>query len=366
MEILADTILNTFSFTLWGNSLGEYAICLAAILIGILIIKLFKRFIFQKLKHLSQNTSTTWDDILIEALEANAIPSLYLLVFYLGLHDLSMSSALRTTFWNITLVIITILSVRITLSIVSHGIKSKWITRGGEKDSEGEKSLNGIINIAKIIIWILGCILLLDNLGIKVSGFVAGLGITGIAVALAAQTILGDLFSYFVIFFDQPFEVGHAIKVDQLAGEVEHIGLKTTRLRGMDGEEIVVSNKFLTDSRVQNFKRMEKRRISFSFEVEHDTPPNLLKTIPETLKSLFQNIPDAILERSHLKDFTSTGIRFETIYFLNTPNYGRYMDIQQEINLGLHHAFFQSGIHFASIYLHSNSPNTTAPNPPVT
>ncbi len=366
MESLADTILDYFSFTLWGNSLGEYGICLAAILIGILIIKVFKRFILKKLRHLSQVTSTTWDDILIEAIETNAIPGLYLLVFYLGLHDLSMTMALRNTFWNITLAFITILSVRITLSILSHGIKSKWMNRGGEKDSDGEKSLNGIINIAKIIIWILACILLLDNLGIKVSGFVAGLGITGIAVALAAQTILGDLFSYFVIFFDQPFEVGHAIKVDQLAGEVEHIGLKTTRLRGMDGEEIIVSNKFLTDSRVQNFKRMEKRRISFSFEVEHDTPPDLLKSIPETVKSLFLNISDASLERSHLKDFTSTGIRFETIYFLNTPNYGRYMDIQQEINFGMHQAFFQSGIHFASIFLHSNYPNKISPNQPMT
>jgi small-conductance mechanosensitive channel len=346
IEKLADTISAAMQFHLLGNSLRDYAGCLVAILIGFLFIKVFKRFIIRRLRKWSAQTSSTWDDLLIATLEANAVPALYLMILYLGLRDLEMKANYRSALGTLTTIAITILAIRVVLAVVSHGIKSYWV-RHGKGSATAEKNLNGILVLAKILVWILGFILLLDNLGIKVSAFVAGLGITGIAVALAAQTILGDLFSYFVIFFDQPFEVGHTIKVDGFIGEVEYIGLKTTRLRSVDGEQIIVANKFLTDSRVQNFKRMHRRRAKFTFEVNYGTPTESLRGIPITVKTLLTRFPEVTFDRSNFKEFSPAGLHFETIYYIETPDYGRYMEIQQEVNLGLHEEFTKSGIEFA-------------------
>lgn len=346
IDTLADATSSFLDFPLLGNPVREYAECALAVLVGILIVKVFQRFIIRRLRKWSESTSATWDDLLIARLESDIVPALYVLIFYLGFRDLQMKDYLRTGLRTAATVAIAVLAIRIALAAVNHGLKSYWL-RHGQKNSTAEKNLNGIITMAKIVVWILGFILLLDNLGIKVSAFVAGLGITGIAVALAAQTILGDLFSYFVIFFDQPFEVGHAIKVDNFSGEVEHIGLKTTRLRSIDGEQIIVSNKFLTDSRVQNFRRMNRRRATFDFELDYANPTASLRAVPDRIKALLKRYPEVTVDRSHFKDFTAAGLRFETVYFVETPDYGRYMDIQQEVNLGLHEEFAKSGIAFA-------------------
>ncbi len=343
---LAETLTRFLDFRLLGNPVRGYVECALAIFVGVLIVKVFERFFIRRLRKWTASTTSSWDDLLIARLESDAVPALYVLILYLGLRDLEMKDFLRTGFRAAATIAITVLAIRVAIAVLNHGIKSYWL-RHGQSNTTAEKNLNGILTVAKIVVWILGVILLLDNLGIKVSAFVAGLGITGIAVALAAQTILGDLFSYFVIFFDQPFEVGHAIKVDNFSGEVEHIGLKTTRLRSIEGEQIIVSNKFLTDSRVQNFRRMHRRRATFAFELDYATPSAALRAIPEKIKSLLARFPEVTFDRSHFKEFTAIGLRFETVYFVETPNYGRYMDIQQEVNLGLHEDFAKSGIAFA-------------------
>src|SRR3546814_878321 len=139
----------------------------------------------------------------------------------------------------------------------------------------------GIMFILNVVIWIFGLVLLLSNLGYDVTAIVAGMGIGGIAIALAAQTILGDLFSYFVIFFDRPFEIGDFIVVDDKSGTVEYVGIKTTRLKSLGGEQLVFSNTDLTNSRLHNYKRMERRRIVFKLGVVYETPEKKLKLIPE-------------------------------------------------------------------------------------
>lgn len=346
MEELIEKILSTFDCELFGNSIRDYTESFVAILIGILIVKIFQRFVIRRVHFWAKKTSNTWDDLLLTTLEHNAVPALMVFIFYLGLRDLEMRHSLRIAVQALSTIAITVFSIRVALAILTHALKLRWLKHGTDVKI-AEKNLNGILTLIQIVVWILGSVILLDNLGVKVSAFVAGLGITGIAVALAAQTILGDLFGYFVIFFDQPFEVGHVIKVDSFTGEVEHIGLKTTRLRSMDGEQIVISNKFLTDSRVQNFRRMHRRRAQFQFEVSYTTPTELLKAIPERIKTLLENFSEVTFDRSHFKDFTTSGLRFETNYFIETPNYGRYMDIQQSVNLALHQDFTEKGIEFS-------------------
>jgi small-conductance mechanosensitive channel len=265
----------------------------------------------------------------------------------MGLRDLYMKEMLHQALRVGAALAITFLCLRVALALTNQGIRAYFLRHGGERTQAKEKGLQGIITLAKFVLLVLAAILVLDNLGFKISAFMAGLGVTGIAVALAAQTILGDLFGYFVIFFDEPFEVGHAIKVDGFTGEVEHIGLKTTRLRGAEGEQIVFSNKFLTDSRVQNFKRMIRRRVNFSFELDRTTPADTLCGIPDRIKGLLAEHADVTFERAHFVSFGETGPRFEVSYVVETPDFARHMEIRQDLNLSLYTFFQNAGVNLA-------------------
>jgi small-conductance mechanosensitive channel len=210
-----------------------------------------------------------------------------------------------------------------------------------------EKELRGITVLISLVIWTLGIVFLLDNLGFKISAVITGLGIGGIAVALAAQAILGDLFAYFVIFFDRPFEIGDFITVTDKAGSVEYIGLKTTRLRSLSGEQLVFSNKDLTDSRIHNYKRMMQRRIVFQLGVTYQTTQEKIKEIPGLVKQIIEKQPDISFDRGHFAKYGDFSLIFEFVYYVVSPDYNRYMDIQQAIYFDIYKEFEQRGIEFA-------------------
>lgn len=330
-----------------GSPISEHLKVLVTILIGLALVRVFQTLVIGRLRKVFARTATTWDDLLIEVLEKNLVPALYVLIVYMGLRDLPWRPSLRAGLGTLVTVAVTFLAVRSVLSVVNHSIQSYWQRHASERTSAREKNLNGIITMVKMVVWVLGFILLLDNLGIRISAFMAGLGITGIAVALAAQAILGDLFSYFVIFFDQPFEIGHVIKVGDLQGEVEHIGLKTTRLRSGDGEQIIISNKALTDSRVQNFKRMHRRRVTWQMDLDGSTPAEALRALPNLVKAQYARFPDVTFERCHCIRLAEGSPRFETAYVVETPDHGRHLDIQHEANLSLHEELAKAGLRFA-------------------
>ncbi|MCX7765301.1 MAG: mechanosensitive ion channel family protein, partial [Candidatus Sumerlaeia bacterium] len=174
-----------------------------------------------------------------------------------------------------------------------------------------------------------------------------GLGIGGVAVALAAQAILGDLFSYFAILFDRPFEVGDFIIIGDLSGTVEYIGLKTTRIRSINGEQVVIANTDLTNSRIRNYKRMERRRVVFRIGVRYETNLEQLKEIPVLIKNIISQIPEATFDRAHFFSYGDFSLVFEIVYFVNDRDYYKYMDIQQQINLKIKEEFARRQIKFA-------------------
>ena len=188
---------------------------------------------------------------------------------------------------------------------------------------------------------------MLDNLGFNISTLIAGLGITGIAVALAAQALLGDLFSYFVIFFDKPFEIGDFVVFENNSGSIEKIGIKTTRVRSLSGEQLIVSNSKLTNSLVHNYKRMEKRRVVFNIGVTYQTTAEQLKAIPEIVKNIIAKNEYAQFDRGHFQSFGDSSLKFEFVYFILTADYTIYMDVQQNINLEIYEEFGKRGIEFA-------------------
>lgn len=175
----------------------------------------------------------------------------------------------------------------------------------------------------------------------------AGLGIGGVAVALASQAVLGDMFNYFTIFFDRPFALGDFIIVGEYMGTVEHIGIKTTRIRSIGGEQLVFSNTDLTNSRVRNYKRMEKRRVLFQFGVTYDTPIEMLEGIPEVIRKIIGNFEDTVFDRAHFLKYGDYSLVFEVVYYVLSSDYNRYMDVQHQINLNMMREFKARGISFA-------------------
>ena len=201
---------------------------------------------------------------------------------------------------------------------------------------------------AKVLLWILVAATALQSVfHVAITPLITGLGISGIAVALAVQNILGDLLAALAIVFDKPFDVGDMIGVDQITGVVEHIGLKTTRLRSVSGEQIIIGNGDLLKSRLRNFRRMYQRRVAFNLDVAFDTPADIVATLPKMVQAIVTAQSPARFERCHVASFTEWAIRVEVVYFVLDPDYVRYMDIQQAINLEVLRRFSAQGVRFA-------------------
>jgi small-conductance mechanosensitive channel len=190
-------------------------------------------------------------------------------------------------------------------------------------------------------------LLALDNMGVNITGLVAGLGIGGIAVALALQNILGDLFASLSIILDKPFVIGDFIVVDQLMGTVEHVGLKTTRIRSLSGEQVIFSNAGLLQSRIRNFKRMAERRVVFTVGVTYQTPYEKLARISALLREAVELQQGVRFDRAHFKEYGDFALVYEIVYFVTSPDYNKYMDIQQAINFEIYRRFQQEGLEFA-------------------
>jgi small-conductance mechanosensitive channel len=223
-----------------------------------------------------------------------------------------------------------------------HRIRAKQAV-----DAAGATTMGVLGFLARLAVWSLVILLILSNLGFDITALVASLGVGGIAVALAVQTILGDIFASLSIVLDKPFVVGDFIVVDQIMGTVEYIGLKTTRLRSLSGEQIVVSNADLLSSRIRNYKRMAERRVIFSVGVVYRTPPATLERIPNIVRQCIEALPDTRFDRAHFQSFGDSALIFEIAYYVLNADYNVYMDVQQAINLGIFRAFAAEGIEFA-------------------
>lgn len=331
--------------TYYGNTTEQYLIAAAIVVGGLLVMGVVKRLLIFKLKKLSEKTDTKLDDYLVKALEKFGIPIFSVVVISAGLHFLSWPEKVEKIIDAAITVVFTFYGVRLVSAIIRLSLES-FISRQ-EKGEEKLKQLNGIMLIINVLVWTIGILFLFDNLGYNVTAIVTGLGIGGIAIALAAQNILGDLFNYFVIFFDRPFEVGDFIVVDDKKGTVEHIGIKTTRLKSLTGEQLAFANSDLTKSRIHNFKRMDRRRIVFQVGVVYQTPAEVIEEIPALLKKIMDEHPQATLDRAHFASFGNFSLNFEVVYFVESSEYNDYMNIQQSINLKIFKEFAARKIEFA-------------------
>jgi small-conductance mechanosensitive channel len=331
--------------TYWGNTIETYLIALGILIIGIILVKILQKIVLFRLKKWAEKTDTNLDDLLIKSLEKSIIPLLFFGVLYSAITSLTLIPRVSKIIEIASLFITTFFIVRFISSTIL--LTLSYFIKKQERGEEKARQLRGMTVLINIFVWVIGIVFLMDNLGFDISAVVAGLGIGGIAIALAAQTILGDLFSYFVIFFDRPFEVGDFITVQDKVGTVEYTGIKTTRVRALTGEQLVFSNTDLTNSRIHNYKKMQERRIVFKLGVIYQTTAAQLEEIPKLVRQIIESHSDVRFDRGHFASYGDFSLNFEFVYFVISSDYVKYMDTQQSINLQIYKEFEKRGIEFA-------------------
>ena len=339
MKEILDFIQNS---GFWNSTGGRYIFAFLVFLFIVGVTKVFEILVVKKLRKLTKKTKTNWDDLLIKNIQSVNWLFYIFLAGWLACAFVQIHSKVEKIFFILFLLTLGYYLAKLFLSIWRY-----FLSALQEKGKIDLTMKNLLFQIGKWILIVIVLLLVLQNLGVQVSTLLAGLGIGGLAVAIALQNILSDLFSYFAIHFDKPFEIGDFIVFGSERGTVEKIGLKSTRIRAITGEELVVSNRELTEKKIHNFKRMTERRITFTFGVIYETPTQKLKKIPEIIKEIFEKIEMTRLERVHLKSFGDFSLDFEVVYYVLSPDYLTYLDIQQKVNLALKERFEKEKIEFA-------------------
>ena len=330
---------------LWGNTAQAYLVAAGIFAAIWLALRVFRAFVLHRLRKLAETTETTLDDFLIGAIETCIMPALDLGAFYASLHSLNLSERASKVLQVAWTVVVVVYTVRFAMAGVRHALEQQLLRRPNGKERMGQ--LKGMMVVIGGALWALGGVFLLGNLGYDITAIVTGLGIGGIAIALAAQNILGDLFNYFVIFFDRPFEVGDGIRVDDKNGVVEQIGIKTTRIRSATGEELIISNTNLTGSRIHNFRRLEDRRVTLTLGLTYGTPPERLRAVPEVVARALAGIPKVRLERVTFRTYSPSSLDFDVVYVVGERDAGPYFATQHTVNLAIYEAFAREGLAFA-------------------
>jgi len=331
-------------FSLLDNSFEQWAVALA-VTAGSMVAMVFVRsFVLRRLAALSRRTETRLDDFVTTMLSRTYLLFIVVFAVYFGSTFLDLSQK-QDRFVTRVAIAALLLQAAIWGDTGLRAWRDQF--RTGPVDGERRASSGVLCFISRLLLWVVGTLMILDNFGINITTLVASLGIGGVAVALATQNILGDLFASLSIMLDKPFEVGDFIIVGDVLGSVEHIGLKTTRVRGLGGEQVVFSNGELLKSRIHNHKRMQTRRVAFVLRVAYGTAEELLCRIPHIIRDIVMSRSHVDFERAHFFSWGQWSLDFEVVYHYRSPDYILHMDAQQDIFLEIYRRFQQEGIEFA-------------------
>lgn len=330
-----------------GNSVKTWLIAAGIVALVVVGARIVRGVVALRLKRLAGKTDTRLDDLVLDMLGHTRTIPILVLALYVGSLTLTLDPRIH---YYMPMVAAAALIVQ--LGVWGSAALRYWIgdyrrrkIEGGDTAGLGTVSVVSII--ARMVLWVLVLLLLLDNFGVDVTALVAGLGIGGVAIALALQTVLSDIFASVAITLDKPFEVGDFVVVGDLSGNVENVGVKTTRVRSLSGEQLVFGNHDLLNSRIRNYKRMDERRILFKIGVVYQTPRDKVERIPGMLREVIEGREGARFDRAHFFAYGDFALIFEVVYFVLSREYNVYMDLQQAINLDLMGRFEAEGIEFA-------------------
>ncbi len=336
-----------------GEVIVSFLVFAVSIILGWIVYHFFERYLMRW----AEKTKTTLDDEILKSIKKPIYFFIILIGLYYALDVISSLKPYSNTIDLLFSIIEILLAASITTRIIN--VIVTWYSEQRAKEKLSEHILFVLRNIVKGLVALFAILFLLNAWGVDLSGAVVGLGVGGIVIGFALQSVLADFFSAFSIYFDRPFEIGDFIIVGEYAGTVTRITLKSTRIKLLQGEELILPNKELTSTSIRNFKKMDKRRVVFTFGVTYDTPLEKLKKIPEIIKEIID--PEKLeyvdkLDRVHFIEFGDFSLNFEVVYYLNTKDYTKYRDTQQEINFAIKEAFEKEGIEMAfptqTIYVH--------------
>ena len=315
----------------FGNTVLAWLTALGIAAGVTLALYVVKKVVVHHLRILAARTETRLDDIAVEALEATRLTVMAIMGLYVGSTFLALPPAVDL-FARRAAIVVGLVQMALWGNAALRGwLKQYYENRATEPGRATSAAAVGFI--LRMVLWVVVFLMILDNLGVNITTLVASLGIGGIAVALAVQNILGDLFASLSIVLDKPFVIGDFVIVDKYLGTVEYVGLKTTRIRSLGGEQLIFSNADLLKSRLQNMTRMNRRRVAFSIGVTYDTPRDKLAAIPPMLTEIVKAQPDVSFDRAHFQGIGPASMNFEVVYWVESPDYVRFMDIQQEVLL---------------------------------
>ena len=330
--------------TFYGNEIQRWLIALGVAAGTLIVLWLIEQILIVRVQRLARKTQTAIDDVMIGSLRNTKLLYLLVVSIFAGSLWLDLEPNVRSV----------ILQAVIIATLIQGGI---WVNAGlqiwlehyrkVEEDGANRTTMNALSFIGRLLLWVMIFLLVIDNLGVDVTALVAGMGIGGIAIALAVQNILGDLFASLSIVLDKPFVNGDFVVVGDMAGSVEHVGIKTTRVRSISGEQLVFSNSDLLQSRIRNFGRMHQRRVVFSLGVTYQTPAEKLERIPSLIRAAIEAQELVRFDRSHFASYGDSALNFETVYYVESSDYTQHMDILQAVNLQIYRTFEEEGIEFA-------------------
>ena len=339
--------------TFLGNPLDAWVLSLVVFLVTFTLLPLAKRLILaqRRRRALAPSQMHIAADLTLRLVERTRLLFLVGAAVWLASRDLTFPPRLEK--W-LTVVLVFLFWMQVALwamAAVRYAIDARR-QRSSGPDTLLKSSMEVILFAAGIVIWGVAMLLALDNLGVEIKPLLAGLGIGGIALALAVQTVLADLLASLAIALDKPFGIGDALSVDDCTGTVEHIGVKSTRLRSVNGEQIIISNSDLLRARLRNFGRMHERRSLFLIDVHYETPVATLAAIPHVVREIIEATPDTRFDRCHLLRCTDRALQFEIVYFVTRAEYKAYADAQQSINLRIIERFRAMEVLFIALAPH--------------
>lgn len=333
-------------YTFMDNDPISWSIAIAVAVAASALLYAAKKIVVRRLGLMASRTQTYLDDVAVAVLSSTH--PLFILSVGLYLGTLWLALPPKSTLMTMHAIVVAFL---LQLARWGDTCAKEWLGHyrhhRSVQDAASTSSTAALDFVARSALWLVIALMILENLGVNVTTLVASLGIGGIAVALALQNILGDLFSSLAIVLDKPFVIGDFIIIDEAMGTVEYIGLKTTRLRSLGGEQIVFSNSDLLKSRIRNYKRMQSRRIAFIIGVSYQTTETQLRAIPQIIRDIVSSHAQVALDRAHFKEFGASSLNFEVVYIVASADYNVYMDIQQAINFALFQRFARESIEFA-------------------
>lgn len=346
MNELLEELDDVLQFSLGPNTVNEYVKAFVVFVVLFVVFKVFKLLILKKLKKLSEETENDFDDLLINII--SNIPWFFYVIIaiyfpFMGLVSTALAEQVARAIFIIVIVYSVIQAVAALFDYWIH----KAALKGSKKGSKTQTNFSGLTLLVKIVLWITGLLLVLANLGINITSLIASLGIGGIAVALAAQNILGDIFSSFTLYFDKPFEIGDFVVIGEHSGTVKKIGIKTTRIKTLQGQELVVSNQELTNSRVENYKKLQKRRVVFSYNLKYENSNEKLKKSTEIIRNVIKSHKLLDLVRVNFSEFGQYGLLFECVYNVSSSKYDEFMNAKEDINFQIKGEFEKAGIEMA-------------------